>query len=65
MTKKIMTKKIIIKNIMTITDNGKKKLQKKIISKNIMTKKDNAITDHLFNLRRENLHQGLGGKFPH
>ena len=28
-----------------------------------MTK--NATTDHLFNLRRKNLHQGLGGKFPH
>ena len=33
------------------------------MTKKIMTK--NAITDHLFNLRRENLHQGLGGKFPH
>ena len=34
-----------------------------MMAKKIMTKI--AVRDHLFNLRRENLHQGLGGKFPH
>ena len=48
---------------MTKKDNDKKDNDKKDNGKKLMTKI--AVRDHLFNLRRENLHQGLGGKFPH